>query len=123
MTATGFGLAGHLLEICRGSGLGAEIQFDQVPVLSEALPLAQQGYGPGAIDRNLASYGQEIDFAAHLETWQQRLLADAQTSGGLLVSIDPGAVKEVLSTFHQAGFSQAVVIGTVKIGAPRLSVV
>lgn len=120
---TGFGLGGHLLEVCRGSGLGAEIQFDQIPVLSEALPLAQQGYGPGAIDRNLASYGHEIDFAAHLETWQQRLLADAQTSGGLLVSVDPDAVKEVLSSFYQAGFPQAAVIGAMKSGASRLSVV
>ena len=119
---TGFGLAGHLLEICRGSGLGAEIQFDQVPVLPEALPLVQQGYGPGAIDRNLASYGHEIDFAAHLEAWQQRILADAQTSGGLLVSVDSSAAKEVLSLFHQAGFSQAVVIGTMTSGASRLSV-
>jgi len=120
---TGFGLAGHLLGICRGSGLGAEIKFDQVPVLSEALPLARQGYGPGAIDRNLASYGHEIDFAAHLETWQQRILADAQTSGGLLVSADPDAVREVLSHFHQAGFSQAAVIGRAKSGASRLSII
>ena len=120
---TGFGLAGHLLEICRGSGLGAEIQFDRVPVLSEALPLAQQGYGPGAIDRNLASYGHEIDFATHLETWQQRLIADAQTSGGLLVSVAPDAAKEVLSLFHLAGFSQAAVIGAIKSGTSRLAVV
>ncbi len=120
---TGFGLAGHLLGICRGSGLGAEIKFDQVPVLSEALPLARQGYGPGAIDRNLASYGHEIDFAAHLETWQQRILADAQTSGGLLVSADPDAVREVLSHFLQAGFSQAAVIGRAKSGASRLSII
>ena len=119
---TGFGLGGHLLEVCRGSGLGAEIQFDQIPVLSEALPLARQGYGPGAMDRNLASYGHEIDFAAHLETWQQRLLADAQTSGGLLVSVAPDAVKEVLSLFHQAGFPQAAVFGTLKSGATRLHV-
>jgi selenide,water dikinase len=120
---TGFGLAGHLLGICRGSGLGAEIIFDQVPILSEALPLAQQGYGPGAIDRNLSSYGHEIDFAGHLETWQQRLLADAQTSGGLLVSVDPAVVKQVLSYFHQAGFAQASVVGTMKAGASRLSVI
>ena len=120
---TGFGLAGHLLEICRGSGLGAEIKFEQVPVLTEALPLAQQGYGPGAIDRNLASYGHEIDFSAHLETWQQRLLADAQTSGGLLVSVAPDAAKEVLSYFYQAGFSQAAVMGVIKSGEARLSVV
>jgi len=119
---TGFGLAGHLLEICRGSGLCAEIRFNQVPVLLEALLLVQQGYGPGAIDRNLGSYGHEIDFSAHLETWQHRLLADAQTSGGLLASVKPDAVNEVLLCFHQAGFSEARVIGTMKSGASRLSV-
>ena len=70
---TGFGLLGHLLEMCHGSGLGAELKFDQVPILSEALPLAQQGYGPGAIDRNLASYGHEVDFVAHLGNWQRRV--------------------------------------------------
>ncbi len=119
---TGFGLLGHLLEICRGSELGAEIGFDRMPVLSEALPLAQQGIGPGAIDRNLASYGHEVDFAAHLENWQQRLLADAQTSGGLLVSVAADAADEVLAHFHQAGFAQAAVIGTMKNGAPRVAV-
>jgi selenide,water dikinase len=119
---TGFGLAGHLLEICRGSNLGAEIHFDKIPILSEALPLAQQGYGPGAIDRNLASYGHEIDFSKNIQHWQQRLLADAQTSGGLLVSVDPNAVNEVLSLFHQAELSQVAVVGTMKSGAARITV-
>jgi len=119
---TGFGLLGHLLEMCRGSGLGAELKFDQVPILSEALPLAQQGYGPGAIDRNLASFGHEVDFAAHLENWQRRVLADAQTSGGLLVAVAPDAVDEVLSVFRKAGFAQVAVIGTMKSGAVRVTV-
>jgi selenide,water dikinase len=119
---TGFGLLGHLLEICRGSGLAAEVKFDQVPVLSEALPLAQQGIGPGAIDRNLASYGHEVDFAPQLETWQQRLLADAQTSGGLLVSVAAEAAEEVLCCFRNAGFEQAAVIGAMRLGAARVAV-
>lgn len=119
---TGFGLLGHLLEMCRGSGLAAKLQFDRIPVLSEALPLVQQGYGPGAIDRNLASYGHEVDFAAHLETWQRRLLADAQTSGGLLAAVAPGIVDEVLSCFQRAGFGQAAVIGTMMSGAARVAV-
>jgi selenide, water dikinase len=119
---TGFGLLGHLMEMCRGSGLGAELKFGQVPILSEALPLAQQGYGPGAIDRNLASYEHEVDFAAHLETWQRRLLADAQTSGGLLVSVAPDGVDGVLSAFKNAGFAQAAVIGMMKSGATRVAV-
>ncbi len=119
---TGFGLLGHLLEMCRGSGLGAEVKFSQVPILSEALPLAQQGYGPGAIDRNLASYGHEVDFAPHMENWQGRLLADAQTSGGLLVAVAPDAIEEVLSCFQRARFGQAALIGRMKQGKPRVSV-
>ena len=114
---TGFGLLGHLLEMCRGSALHAELHFEQTPILSEAVALAQQGYGPGAIDRNLDSYGHEVDFAAHLEGWQRRLLADAQTSGGLLAAVAADAAEEVLSCFHRAGFEQAAVIGTMKIGA------
>ncbi len=119
---TGFGLLGHLLEMCRGSGLAAELEFDRVPVLSEALPLARQGYGPGAIDRNLASYGHEVDFSAQLENWQRRLLADAQTSGGLLVAVAADAVDQVLSAFNAAGFAQAAVIGSMQPGAARVKV-
>ncbi|BBI99791.1 selenide, water dikinase [Ferrigenium kumadai] len=119
---TGFGLLGHLLEICRGSALGGEVKFNHVPVLSEALPLAQQGIGPGAIDRNLASYGHDVDFAPQVETWKQRLLADAQTSGGLLVSVAPEAADEVLRRFREAGFEQAAVVGTMRQGAARVAV-
>jgi selenide,water dikinase len=119
---TGFGLLGHLMEICRGSGLAAELQFGQVPILSEALPLAQQGIGPGAIDRNLASYGHEVDFAPELKVWQRRILADAQTSGGLLVAVAPAGVDAVLSAFRNAGFAQAAVFGQMKRGSPRVGV-
>lgn len=120
---TGFGLLGHLLEICRGSGLGAGLKFEQIPFLSAALPLAQQGCGPGATDRNLASYGHEVDFDARLQDWQRRLLADVQTSGGLLASVAAEAADEVLDIFHRSGFEQAAVIGTMRQGAPRVSVI
>jgi selenide,water dikinase len=119
---TGFGLLGHLLEICRGSGLAAELKFDRVPILSEALPLAKQGIGPGAIERNLASYGYEVDFSAGMENWQRRVLADAQTSGGLLVCVSPDGVDEVLSCFRRAGFTQAAEIGRIEQGVPRVTV-
>ncbi|MFA6062831.1 MAG: selenide, water dikinase SelD [Gallionella sp.] len=114
---TGFGLLGHLLEMSRGSNLSGEISFDQVPLLSAALPLIQQGLGPGAIERNLESYGRDIHFADNIVHWQQRLLADPQTSGGLLVAVSPESVDEVLACFNQAGFAQASVIGTMKSGA------
>ncbi len=120
---TGFGLLGHLLEICRGSGLGAELEFERVPVLPAALPLAQQGCGPGATGRNLTSYEHEVDFDARLLDWQRRLLADVQTSGGLLVSVAAEATEEVLEIFHRSGFDQAAVIGTMRKGKPRVSVV
>ena len=104
------------------SGLSAELEFRQVPILSEALSLAQQGIGPGAIDRNLASYGHEVDFVPTLETWQHRLLADAQTSGGLLVSVAAETADEVLDCFRNSGFGQAAVIGTMRRGAARVAV-
>jgi selenide,water dikinase len=113
---TGFGLLGHLLEMSRGSNLSGEISFDRVPLLSAALPLIQQGIGPGAIERNLESYGRDIHFADNIVHWQQRLLADPQTSGGLLVAVSPESVDEVLACFNQAGFAQASVIGTMKSG-------
>jgi selenide,water dikinase len=120
---TGFGLLGHLLEICRGSELGATVNFDQVPTLSEALPLVQQGIVAGAIARNLASYGHEVDFAAGLPEWQRQLLADPQTSGGLLVSVAPQGVESVLAAFAAAGFAQAAVVGEMRAGASRVAVV
>lgn len=119
---TGFGLLGHLLEICRGSNLGATVNFDQVPTLSEALPLVQQGIVAGAIARNLASYGHEVDFADELPPWQRQLLADPQTSGGLLASVAPESVEAVLAAFRAAGFAQAAVIGKIERGAARVLV-
>jgi selenide,water dikinase len=119
---TGFGLLGHLLEMCRSTDLCAELKFNRVPILSHALPLAQQGYGPGAIDRNLSGYGHEVDFAIYLENWQQRLLADAQTSGGLLAAVAPDAADKTLALFHQTGFKQAAVIGEMKKGPARVKV-
>ena len=63
-----------------------------------------------------------MDFAAHLENWQRRLLADAQTSGGLLAAVAPEIADEVLSAFRDAGFAQAAVIGAMVGGAARVAV-
>jgi selenide,water dikinase len=88
----------------------------QVPVWSEALPLAQAGFGPGAIARNWASYGEHVQLSERIEDWQRKLLCDAQTSGGLLVSCSPSAAMSVLEAFHSAGFTQACAIGQVVQG-------
>jgi selenide,water dikinase len=119
---TGFGLLGHLLEICRGAALTAQLQMAQIPLLAAALPLARQGIGPGAIERNLQSFAADLDMAPQLADWQQRLLADPQTSGGLLVSVDPAHAAAVLELFHAAGFDQAACIGQLESGPARVCV-
>ncbi len=119
---TGFALLGHLLEICRGSKLGAEIRYADVPILPAALQLAQQGYATGAADRNWNSYGSEVDLPQDFPEWQRKMLCDPQTSGGLLVTCAPSAVKEVLAVFHNTGFEAAGVIGQIKEGAALVKV-
>ncbi len=119
---TGFGLLGHLLEVCRGAGLAARVEAGRLPVLPAAVALAQQGIGPGAIARNLASFGASVHFEASVPDWQQRVLADAQTSGGLLAAVAPEAADEVLRLFHQAGFASASVIGRLEAGSAAVRV-
>ncbi|RMD01637.1 selenide, water dikinase SelD [Aquitalea palustris] len=119
---TGFGLLGHLLEICKGSGLQAQVEMAAVPLIPAARPFAEQGYGPGAIERNQASFGQHVRFAAGLPDWQQRVLADPQTSGGLLVAVAAEQAPAVLAAFQAAGFGQAAVIGQLQEGAAQIVV-
>ncbi len=120
---TGFALLGHLLEMCRGSKLGATIRYTDLPILPTALQLAQQGYATGAAERNWASYGAEVDLPDGLAEWQRKLLCDPQTSGGLLVACAPSAAAEVLAAFEADGFAAACVIGTMVAGAARVRVV
>ena len=117
---TGFGLLGHTLEICRGSKLTATLHASQLPVLPQALPWAQAGYGPGAIERNWASYGQDVDVAADVAEWQKRLALDPQTSGGLLVACASEAVEQVLALFKAQGFGLAAVVGELSEGDARV---
>ncbi|MDP2828021.1 MAG: selenide, water dikinase SelD [Sulfuricellaceae bacterium] len=119
---TGFALLGHLLEICRGSNLGATLEFDRLPILPVALDLAQKGYVPGAADRNWASYGHEVSLPDDFPAWKKNLLCDPQTSGGLLVSCDPVAVNDVLALFREQGFEYACEIGRMEQGPAKVSV-
>jgi selenide,water dikinase len=119
---TGFGLAGHLLEICRGSKLAAEIRFEDLPVLDAALNFARQGYSTGASKRNWASYGGDVVLPADMPAWQQSILTDPQTSGGLLVACAPEATEQVLQIFRQQGFHYAARIGEVTAGTSKVTV-
>jgi selenide,water dikinase len=85
---TGFGLLGHLLEICEGSDVNAIIEAQSVPLLPEVEYYLAQGCIPGGSARNFASYGAKV---SPLTTTQQALLCDPQTSGGLLVALSPQA--------------------------------
>jgi selenide,water dikinase len=119
---TGFGLLGHLLEMCRGSGLAARITADQVPVLPGVLPLAQSGIATGASARNWQSYGKDVRLAAHLDATVKIILTDPQTSGGLLVACDPDELLQVESIFERQGFGHAAPIGRMVDGDPYVHV-
>ena len=119
---TGFGLAGHLLEICRGSKLSAEVAFEKLPVIQEAVAFVKEGIATGASDRNWKGYGMEVSLPDDFPAWKQKLLSDPQTSGGLLVACAPEAVTQVLETFKTKGFAQAAVIGKLSAGVPKLTV-
>jgi selenide,water dikinase len=111
---TGFGLAGHALELARGSGLDVHIAWAQVPLLDGVRALAEAGHITGASARNWSGYGADVQLpAAGFDAMDQALLSDPQTSGGLLVSCAPGAVQAVMDVFAKHGFAQAAVVGEV----------
>ncbi len=113
---TGFGLLGHLMEMCKGSQLRARVNFADLPFLARAVELAEAGCATGASGRNWASYGGQVTLDPALGDAARTLLTDPQTSGGLLVSCAPDTVTEVLSIFLQQGFSHVSVIGEMAQG-------
>lgn len=119
---TGFGLLGHVLEVCRGSAVRASLRLDAVPLLAGAERLAREGLATGAAARNWASYGAEVALPAAVPDWRRGLLCDPQTSGGLLVAASEAAVPAVLERAAAAGFGAAAVIGEVGMGAPGVDV-
>jgi selenide,water dikinase len=119
---TGFGLLGHLLELARGAKLAAQLDMANIPLLPGVLQLAHDGYFTGASGRNWDAYGRDVDLSDAITPAQRALLTDPQTSGGLLVSCDPGSVDEVLALFRREGFGDAAVIGTMQAGAARVAV-
>ena len=119
---TGFGLAGHLLEICRGSGLAGRVAFSRLPLIEEAVAHVQGGISTGASSRNWASFGSQVALSPRMGEWQQKMLTDPQTSGGLLVACAPAAADAVLAAFHGDGFAAARRIGSLEAGAPGLRV-
>jgi selenide,water dikinase len=108
---TGFGLAGHLLEIARGSDLDAVVSALALPVLPGVKELIAQGHFTGASTRNWEGYGNAVAIAPELPDEIKTLVTDPQTSGGLLACVAPDAADRVLNQFKAAGFSYARAIG------------
>jgi selenide, water dikinase len=118
---TGFGLLGHVLEMCRGSAVGAQIEFARLPLHPGVVALAREGIATGASERNWASYGAEV-MLHNDDPIARVVLTDPQTSGGLLVACAPEAVESVLEVFRAEGFEQAARIGEFVAGPPRVTV-
>lgn len=99
---TGFGLGGHLREMCEGSGLQAVLEFERIPLLAAIHDYLDQGCTPGGTQRNFDSYGAV--FGGELNLRQQQILCDPQTSGGLLIAVAPEQEVAFLQLSEQAGF-------------------
>jgi selenide,water dikinase len=120
---TGFGLLGHLGSMCRSSGVGAELSASVVPVLGkEVWNLIAQDCIPGGTRQNLKTAGAFTDFAAGVSDAQKFLLADAQTSGGLMLCVAPKNLNTVLALLKKHRTLCAAVIGHIVPGRARITV-
>ena len=114
---TGFGLLGHLREMAEGSGVGARVFLSRVPVLKEAWEFARMGLVPGGTCRNLSSLEGVVAWDGSIPDEAKSVLADAQTSGGLLMAVPRGKSQRLLAALHAAGVADAAIIGEVLAGA------
>jgi len=107
---TGFGLLGHLIEMVEGSGMSAKIYFSTVPLISDRLvEYIEMGSVPGGTNRNWDSYGHKVHFGnIQHQVLQKNILADPQTSGGLLIAVSKDALQDVIEQLKQNGLSESI---------------
>ena len=108
---TGFGLLGHLAEMCKASGVSCEIEFNQTPFLNGVSDLANQGIIPMGTERNHKFVSRFSDFSDQLSSAQQMMIADAQTSGGLLIALPPEQANDFIEQFNLKSNFDAKIIG------------
>jgi len=113
---TGFGLLGHLHNMLAASGLAAEIDAAVVPLFPNAVALVERGAIPGGTQRNRDALSPEVKFAAGVPEPIRVLLFDAQTSGGLLIAVDPDRAGALLAGLEREGTPAAVKIGRLARG-------
>ena len=111
---TGFGLLGHLRLIAQGSGVSAKVSVDAIPVIEGVAELLDMGIAPGGTHRNLESLDGVVDWHADITERTRILLADAQTSGGLLMSVAPDKLDTLLDSLADAGVETRAVIGEIR---------
>jgi selenide,water dikinase len=109
---TGFGLLGHLSEMLGTGEVGVQVETAAVPVLDEAWDFVRRDVVPGGTRRNLTSVAPLVDWSERISSEQQLVLADAQTSGGLLMAVDPASAEFLLADLHTKGVTAATRIGT-----------
>ena len=110
---TGFGLLGHLRGMTRASGVAATVDMDAIPFIPGARELAEQGVAPGGTHRNLESLDPDVTWDDSITDIQKLLLADAQTSGGLLISVPDAATDSLLDALEEHGVETRAVIGSI----------
>jgi len=110
---TGFGLLGHLLEMCEASGVSASIDYSQLEFLPSVITLINQGIVPGGTKRNLEYLKNKVGFSNKMKNFEKLLCADAQTSGGLLIAIPPDKAKKYIVQFNKLSSIKAVIIGEI----------
>jgi len=117
---TGFGLLGHLSEMLKASNVSAEIQFGNLPFLEGVDSLANDGVVPGGTKRNLAYASKFVSFSDSLSDTQKLMAADAQTSGGLLLTLSPDQANIFMKDFNHENNFSAKLIGTITDQSDRL---
>ena len=110
---TGYGLLGHLLEMCEGSKISATIECNEIPLMQGVFELAQKGFIPGGTERNLDHVIPNVNFSKNISQEQKYLLADAQTSGGLLISVPKDKAEDLQNLLMENQCLSSSVIGQV----------
>lgn len=110
---TGYGLLGHLLNMCKASGVSASVKFQKLPFLEGVDALAMDGVIPGGTKRNLAYVALSTRFGGSLSEHQKLMAADAQTSGGLLISMSKDSAQRFMETFNRESSIKATIIGEI----------
>jgi selenide,water dikinase len=108
---TGFGFLGHACQLAQSSQVGIKVNFSSVPLFTEVEEFARAGLCPGGLYRNREFYGKMVEFSKQIPDYIQDILFDAQTSGGLLISLAPETAELLVKKLHKAGVQDAVIVG------------